>query len=91
MWSLIGLIVALAVAAASWSRSRSPGGFYEREIYAMDAREHRRYGWISLAFALCFGITYFLRLEPAGIAALALYALIAIFYAASFLRGASDE
>jgi hypothetical protein len=31
-----------------------------------------------------------LRLEEAGLAALALYALFAVFYVTSFLRGAAD-
>ena len=38
-----------------------------------------------------FGATLALHAETAGIAGLALYALIAVFYAASFLRGASDS
>lgn len=52
---------------------------------------HRRYAAVSFAFALFFFAASLLRLGTAGIAGLALYALIAIFYAASFLRGASDE
>jgi hypothetical protein len=91
MWSLIGLALALGVAAAAWRRSRSPGGFYDRAIYAMDSRAHQRYGWVSLAFAAYFAAAYALGLETAGIAGLALYALVAVFYATSFLRGASDE
>jgi len=85
------LILALSVSAASWRRSRSRGGFYDREIYAMDSRTHRRYGWLSLAFAVFFAATYALRLAAAGIAGLALYALVALLYATSFLRGAADE
>jgi hypothetical protein len=91
LWSLIGLGLALAVAAAAWHRSRSPGGFYDREVYAMDVRSHRRYAAASLGFALYFAATCVLALPAAGIAGLALYALIALLYATSFLRGASDE
>jgi hypothetical protein len=91
MWSFAGFILALAVAVASWRCSRSPGGFYDREVYGMNAAAHRRYAVVSLVFATVFAFAYGRRLEAAGIAALALYALIAIFYAASFLRGASDE
>ena len=91
MWNVVGLTVALVVAAVAWRSSRAPGGFYDREIYAMDATSHRRYALLSLAFALYFAIAYALRRETAGIAGLALYALIAVFYATSFLRGASDE
>jgi hypothetical protein len=90
-WSLLGLLLSLLVAAAAWRRSRASGGFYDRETYAMDATAHKRYAVVSLAFALFFAATYALRLDPEGIAGLALYALVAIFYATSFLRGASDE
>jgi hypothetical protein len=88
---MIGLGVALVVAAAAWRCSRSPGGFYDRETYGMDSSAHKRYAALSLVFAAYFAATYALGLGPAGIAGLALYALIAVFYAASFLRGASDE
>lgn len=91
MWSLIGLLLALLVAGTAWRRSRTAGGFYDRETYAMDATAHRRYATASLLFAAYFAATYALRLHAAGIAGLALYALVAIFYATSFLRGASDE
>jgi hypothetical protein len=85
LWSLAGLAIALVVAAAALRCSRSPGGFYDRDTYGMSASMH------SLVFALFFAASSLLRLETAGIAGLALYALIAIFYASSFLRGASDE
>lgn len=91
MWCVVGLILALIVAAIAWRSSRAPGGFYDREVYAMDATAHRRYALLSLAFALYFAIAYVLHREAAGIAGLALYALVAVFYATSFLRGASDE
>jgi hypothetical protein len=91
MWSLAGVAVALAVAAAAWRCSRTPGGFYDREIYGMTPSAHRRYAAVSLAFAIYFAITYARGYATAGIAGLALYALIAVFYAASFLQGASDE
>lgn len=85
------MAIALVVAAAALRCSRSPGGFYDRDTYGMSASMHRRYAAVSLVFALFFAASSLLRLETAGIAGLALYALIAIFYASSFLRGASDE
>ena len=91
MWNVIGLILALVVATFAWRSSRAPGGFYDREIYTMDSSSHRRYAFVSLAFALYFAIAYALHREAAGIAGLTLYAFIAVFYATSFLRGASDE
>lgn len=91
LYSVAGFVAAAIVAIAAWRCSRSPGGFYDREVYGMSASAHRRYSSISLAFALYFAITCVLHLNTAGIAGLALYALIAVFYAASFLQGAHDE
>jgi hypothetical protein len=91
VWSLVGLVLAAVVAAASFLRSRAPGGFFDREVYAMSAAAHRRYTFVSLAFALYFAVTYARHFDAAGIAGLALYAVIAVFYCASFLQGASDE
>lgn len=85
------MAAALLVGAAAWRRSRSPGGFYDRETYAMNPIAHKRYALVSLGFALLFTATYAFRLESEGMAALALYALIAVFYATSFLQGAPDE
>jgi hypothetical protein len=91
IWSLGGLAIALVVASIALRCSRSPGGFYDREAYGMTAAVHRRYATTSLVFAIYFAVTSAFHLETAGIAGLALYALIAVLYASSFLRGASDE
>jgi hypothetical protein len=90
MWSLAGLVLAVAVAAAAWSRSRTRGGYYDRDVYAMSGRTHRAYALVSLAFAAFFAAAFALHLRAAGVGGLALYAAIAAFYAASFLRGADD-
>jgi hypothetical protein len=91
LYSAAGVVAASIVAVVAWRCSRSPGGFYDRDVYGMSATIHRRYALVSLAFALYFTIACMLRLDTAGIAGLALYALIAVFYAASFLQGAHDE
>lgn len=91
LYSATGLVIAFIVAIAAWRCSRSPGGFYDREVYGMSASAHRRYAIVSLVFAVYFAIAFVLHLDAAGIAGLALYALIAVFYAASFLQGAHDE
>ena len=91
LYSAAGLVIACIIAIAAWRCSRSPGGFYDREVYGMSARVHRRYAALSLVFAVYFAIACALHLETAGIAGLALYAVIAVFYAASFLQGAPDE
>ena len=89
LYSIAGLVLSLFVAGAAWCRSRSAGGYYEREVYGMQRTTHLRYGAISLVFAALFAVFVALHSKAAGIAALALYALIAVFYAASFLRGAA--
>lgn len=91
VYELIGFVLAAAVAATAWRRSRSPGGFYDREVYAMEPGAHRRYALVSLGFAAFFLVAYELRANAAGLAGLALYAVIAVFYAASFLQGAPDR
>ncbi len=91
VWSLIGLLLAAGIAALAWRRSRRSGGYYDSQVYAMTARTHRAYALASLAFAVFFAAALALRLDAAGVAALALYAVVAIFYIASFRRGASDE
>ena len=91
VWSLIGLAVALLVAAAAWRTSRRASGFYATQVYGMTSAVHRGYFVASLAAAAFFAITYAFALQTAGVAGLALYALIALLYATSFLRGASDE
>jgi Ca2+/Na+ antiporter len=86
----IGFGLSLVVATIAWRRSRSGGGYYDREVYGMDRAAHRWYAGVSLAFAAFFAVAYLWRLGGAGILALALYAVIAVFYFSSFLRGAAD-
>jgi len=91
IYNVAGMVLALGVAAIAWRRSRSAGGFYDREVYGMDSATHRRYALVSLGFAAYFVGTYAARSPAAGIAGLALYALVAVLYAASFLAGARDR
>ena len=91
VYSLAGLILALALTLVAWQRSRSAGGFYDRDVYGMAPAAHRRYALVSLGFAAFFVVAYLLRASAAGLAGLALYALIAVLYAASFLQGAPDR
>jgi hypothetical protein len=89
-YTVIGFMLALGMTLLAWQRSRAYGGFYDSGIYGMKPRAHARYALVSLCFMLLFVLAYALRSEAAGIAGLALYAFIAIFYAASFLQGAHD-
>jgi hypothetical protein len=91
IWSLAGLVLAAGIAVVAWYRSRNQGGFYDAHVYGMTPASHRRYGLVSLAFVAYFALTLVWHWETAGIAGLALYALIAVFYATSFLRGFADD
>jgi len=92
MWSLAGAALAFAVAAVAWRRSSARGGYYDTDVYGMTPAMHRRYAFVSLAFAVFFAIAFATKNPAAGLIALAVDALVADCYAASFLRGAeSDE
>jgi hypothetical protein len=91
VWNVVGLALASFVALAAWRRSQGAGGFYDRETYGMGPSAHRRYAAVSAAFAGFFAVAYALRAETAGVIALALYAVIALLYATSFLRGATAD
>ncbi len=90
MWNLIGAAVALFTTALAWRQSRAPGGFYAEGVYGMGPSVHRRYALASLAFAIAFGIALALHATFAGLVVLAVYAVVAILYYSSFVRGASD-
>ena len=89
-YSAAGLVLSLGIAAIALRRSRSRGGYYEGEVYGMSRTTHVVYGAIGVAFAAFFCAALWRGLVSAGIAALALYAVISLFYLSSFLRGASD-
>jgi hypothetical protein len=90
MWNLIGVATALGIAVLAWRQSRVRGGFYAEGVYGMASSTHRAYAIASLVFALGFAIAFALRATFAGLAVLAVYAVIAILYLSSFIRGASD-
>jgi hypothetical protein len=90
MWNIGGLALSLAIAAIAVLRSRASGGYYDAEVYGMLPATHRRYAAISLAFASFFAVAWALHAAAAGLAALTVYVLIAIFYVTSFLRGYAD-
>jgi len=92
MWNVAGLLLALAITAIAWRKSLTPGSFYDEGVYGMTPGVHRGYAYVSLAFAVFFTGMLAFKQENAGIAALAGFALVAVLYGASFLRGAeSDE
>lgn len=91
LYSAAGALLAMTVAVAAWRRSCGASGYYDGMVYGMDPSAHRRYCAISIVFAIYFATTLALHWTAAAIAGIAVYATIAVFYAASFLRGASDD
>lgn len=91
MWNVVGIALALSIAAIALTRSRVRGGYYDSQVYGMVPGTHRRYAAISLAFALFFSGSYAFRAEAAGLVALAIYAVIALLYLTSFIRGYADN
>ncbi len=89
-YNVAGVLFALGIAALAWSRSRLAGGFHDGQVYAMGTGAHRTYAIVSLVFAALFAAFGLMRQETAGIVALGVFVLIAIFYSASFLQGARD-
>ena len=87
----VGTAVAMAVAALAWYRSTRSGGFYDAHVYGMSPAAHRTYAGVSLGFAVSFVTFAVLRQETAGIAALGLFCVVAVFYGTSFLQGARDH
>lgn len=91
MWSAVGLVLCAVVIVVSALKSkRGSAGYYESEVYGMTARTHRRYLWLSGAFAGVFAASLFISSIPV-IPLLGAYALVFIFYFSSFARGFSDE
>ena len=91
MWSATGLAVALTVGAMALMRLRArSGNFYETELYGISASTYRRYALVSGIFALSFLASFFWSAVP-PVPLLAVYALIAILFLSSFIRGAVGE
>ncbi|HTA39895.1 MAG TPA: hypothetical protein VK760_12505 [Candidatus Acidoferrales bacterium] len=91
MWNLIGVAVALFTTVLAWRQSHAPGGFYAESVYGMRPEHHRRYAAVSLAFAVASAIAFAFHATFAGLVILGVYAVIAILYYSSFVRGASDH
>ena len=89
LYAITGAVVALLAAATAW-RQRRRRSFYATEVYAITDRTHQRFIVTSLAFALAFALLAW-RWEAAATPVLAVYAVLAILYFSSFVRGASGE
>ena len=91
MYATLGLGLSLIVITVALLRSNNRrANYYERDVYAMTARTHRAYIGVSLLFTALFAAALVTTGLPT-VPLLAVYALIAIFYFASFARGFGDE
>ena len=90
MWNVVGLALAIFIAGIAYLRSRTRGGYHDAEVYGMVPGTHRRYTAVSLAFAFFFALALAFHAELAGIVGLATYAVVALLYLTSFLRGYAD-
>jgi hypothetical protein len=90
MWTAVGILLSLAVAAAAWLRSRTAGGHYDADGYGMTPQTHRRYAWCGAALAVLLGVSFYVPALP-SIALLAVAVLVGILYLSSFLRGAQAD
>lgn len=91
-WELALAIASLLLAVAAYLRSRTPGGFYDAEVYGMTPVAHRRYAAIALVFAVAFFAIA--RWQPRSAATIwlgAAFVLFAVMYITSFLRGAAES
>jgi hypothetical protein len=78
-------------AVFSWFRSRTPGGYYDADVYGMTAAVHRRYAAIASVFLLAFLYTLFAGAGTIAFWIFTAFVLFALFYYTSFLRGAHEE
>jgi hypothetical protein len=90
MWVVSGLVLSIVLALVAWTRSKAGSGtYYESQVYGMGPAAHRGYG---LAFAALAAVLMLALMWPAmALPALAVFAVVAILYGATFLRGASGE
>ncbi|HEV2262169.1 MAG TPA: hypothetical protein VGR69_07795 [Candidatus Rubrimentiphilum sp.] len=89
LWA--GFTLAIAVAALAFWRSRqAERTYYESEVYHMDTRAHARYAYAFVLLAAALGAAILWPVVPA-IPIVAIFVLIAIFYGATFVRGAAGE
>ena len=91
LWSLLGALLSLTLAGLAWLRSRSSGGYYDRSVYGMTDSTHRRYAIAGVGLAALFIGMAVTGSQAILIPAFAAFALLAVFYGTSFLRGFSDD
>ena len=90
-WSVLGAVLAGIIAVFAFRRSRTPGGFYDTDVYGMTARTHRAYATAGTLFVIAFLVATAFGSGTMAIWIFAPFVLFAVFYVTSFLRGAHED
>lgn len=90
-WSVLGLAGSGIIALFALRRSRTPGGYYDTDVYGMTPATHRAYAVVGGAFSAGFIFTCLSRASTIGFYLFAAFVLFALFYLTSFLRGAHED
>jgi len=91
MIAAVGIALAACMAGVALAQSRgSDAQYYSREVYGMNARSHKKWAFAALGFVLLFALSAILH-HDYDIMIAAAFAVIAILYFASFVRGYSSE
>lgn len=90
-WSVLGLVASGSLAIFALLRSRTPGGYYDADVYGMTPAAHRTYAAIAGVFFVAFIFTCLSRAGTIGTYIFAAFVLFALFYLTSFLRGAHED
>jgi hypothetical protein len=91
IYAAIGMAGSGALATFSYLRSRRSGTSYYADAYGMTPATHRNYAVASAGFFALFLALALARQSLLAAVALAPFALLALLYATSFLRGFSDQ
>ena len=91
MIAVVGIVLALGMAGVALVQSRgSDAQYYSREVYGMDARSHRKWAFAAFGFIVLFVLSSLLH-HDYDVMVGAAFAVIAILYFASFVRGYTSE
>jgi len=91
VYGTFGAVIAIIGAALAYRNARgSFRSYYATHVYNVTRRGHMRFVWASVSCALLFLIDR-LFFNVIAIPLLALYAVAAILYGSSFVRGATGE
>jgi hypothetical protein len=91
IWSVLGTAGSGIMAIFAMLRSRTPGGYYDADVYGMTPRTHFAYAAVAWVFFIAFIFTRWFRAGTISFYIFAAFVLFALFYGTSFLRGAHED